>query len=178
MPQRTSTNWWLLLLTGIIFITLSIKIMLHPIESIVGLAFFIGWASLISGVFQVGFSLSAKGIHRNWQWRFFNGIINIIFGIIFLTHPTLTAQILPIILGFYMTFIGISTIFNGIREKNSKLPGGWFDMLLGLIILAGGLWISYNPAIGAMMLSWLLTMMFMCYGIYFIIGSLILSKVK
>ncbi len=153
MATRTKTNWWLLLLTGIIFLVLSVKIMMHPVESIVGLAFFIGWASLMSGVFQVGFSLSAKGIHNNWQWRLFNGVINIIFGIIFLTHPLLTAQILPTIFGFYMTFIGVSTFFNGIRERNSKLPGGWFDMLLGIFITISGLWISYNPAIGAAMLS-------------------------
>ncbi len=178
MATRTKTNWWLLLLTGIIFLVLSVKIMMHPVESIVGLAFFIGWASLISGVFQVGFSLSAKGIHNNWQWRLFNGVINIIFGIIFLTHPLLTAQILPTIFGFYMTFIGVSTFFNGIRERNSKLPGGWFDMLLGIFITISGLWISYNPAIGAAMLSWLLTLTFMCYGVYFVIGSIIISRVK
>lgn len=178
MTKRISTNWWLLLLTGIIFLVLSVKIMLHPVESIIGLAFFIGWACLISGIFQVGFSLSAKGILSNWQWRLFNGIINIVFGIIFLSHPALTAQALPFIFGFWMIFIGISTFFVGIREQKGNLPGGWFDMLLGLMITIGGLWISYNPAMEAVMLSWMLSMGFMFYGIYFVIASLMLSRKK
>lgn len=178
MKTRTNTNWWLLLLTGIIFLILSVKIISHPVESIIELAYFIGWACLISGVFQIGFSLSAKGIHRNWQWRLFNGIVNIIFGIIFLSHPALTAEALPFIFGFWMTFIGIATFFTGIREKNSNLPGGWFDMFIGLIIAIGGVWISYNPTAEAAMLTWVISLWFIIYGVYFVIGSLMLSRKK
>ncbi len=178
MTKSIRTNWWLLLLTGIIFIILSIKIMNHPIESILGLAFFIGWACLISGIFQIGFSLSVKSIHSNWTWRFFNGLINIIFGVIFLSHPQLTAQALPFIFGFWMVFIGASTFFIGIREQNVQIPGGWFDMLLGVIIAGGGIYITFNPLMGAAMLSWFLTLGFMFYGFYFVVAALIFSRVK
>ncbi len=151
---------------------------MHPSESILGLSFFIGWACLISGIFQVGFSLSAKGIHSNWQWRFFNAVINIIFGIIFLSHPSLTAQMLPIIFGFWMIFVGAATFFNGIRERSSNLPIGWFDMVLGLLIAGGGIWMSYNPVLEAAMLTWMLSMLFMVYGFYFVVGSIQLSRIK
>jgi len=178
MKNRVKTNWWLLLLTGIVFTVLSFKIMTHPAESIIGLAFFIGWACTFSGIFQIGFSLSAKGIHSNWKWRLFNGIINIIFGLIFLSHPGLTAKALPFIFGFWMVFVGIATFFTGIKEKTNKVQGGWFDMLLGIFITVGGIWVSYNPGIEAAMLIWILALWFMMYGLYFIIGSLILSKVR
>jgi uncharacterized membrane protein HdeD (DUF308 family) len=152
--------------------------MLHTVESILGLAFFIGWASLISGIFQVGFAISVKGVHNNWNLRLFNGIINILFGLIFLTHPALTAKALPFVFGFWMIFIGISTFFTGIRESNNNMPGGWFDMLLGLIITIGGIWISYNPMMEAAMLSWLLSLGFMFYGFYFVVVSLMISRIK
>ena len=51
MTKSIKTNWWLLLLAGIIFLILAVKVMMHPAGSIIGLAFFIGWASLIAGVF-------------------------------------------------------------------------------------------------------------------------------
>lgn len=178
VSKRIKTNWWLLLLTGLIFIILSIKIMNHPAESILGLALFIGWACLISGIFQLGFSLSAKGVYTNWQWRLFSGIINIIFGVIFLTHPSLTAQALPFIFGFWMIFVGVSTFFTGIKESNSNIPGGWLDMILGLLITIGGIYISYDPTMEAAMLTWLLSLWFMFYGVYFTVGSLMISKVK
>ncbi len=178
MTKTIQTNWWLLLLTGIIFLVLSVKIMMHPVESIVGLAFFIGWASLISGIFQVGFAFSVKTIVKNWSWRFFSGIINILFGIIFLSHPALTARALPFVLGFWIIFIGVSTFFVGLREQNNNTSGGWFDMLLGLIITVAGIWISYNPLMEAAMLSWLLTLGFIFYGLYFIGVSIMLSRLK
>lgn len=178
MTKSIRTNWWLLLLTGIIFVILSIKIILHPVESIVGLAIFIGWASLISGILQVSFAISGRSLYPDWNLRLFNGIINLLFGLIFLTHPALTARALPFVFGFWMIFIGISTFFVGIRENSNNIPGSWFDMLLGLIITIGGIWISYNPLMEAAMLSWLLSLAFMFYGFYFVVVSLMLSRFR
>ena len=178
MANRFKTNWWLLLLVGIIFIILSVKIMNHPVESIVGLAFFIGWASLISGVFQFGFAISAKTVINNWGWRMFSGIINIFVGIIFLTHPALTAQILPFFVGFWMIFAGVSTFFLGIKEQNVNVAGGWFDIIMGILLTAAGFYIGYHPAAEAAMLVWLISLAMMVYGIYFIVISIQLSKLK
>ena len=178
MNERIKTNWWSLFIIGIIFLVLSVKIMTHPVASILGLAVFIGWACLISGVLQIGYSLSSKDAGSNRKWRLFNGVINLVFGIIFLSHPTLTAQALPFIFGFWMIFIGITTFFHGIKETDFNVSGGWFDMLLGVIITIGGIWISYNPAMEAILLTWLLSLVFMFYGFYFVVGSVMLARLK
>ena len=178
MTQKIRTNWWLLLIVGIIFFILSIKVMYHPAKSILGLAFFIGWASLISGIFQIIFSVSVKNIMRNWAWRLFSGVVNVIIGVIFLSHPAMTAEILPYFFGFWMIFIGIATFFNGIRESNSNVPGGWFEMILGVIIFIGGMSISYYPGLQAEMLIWFMSFSLMFYGLYFIILSLQISKMR
>ena len=176
MTKSTRSNWWLLLLAGIIFLILAYKVMIHPAESIVGLAYFIGWAALIAGIFQVGFSVSSKHIVQNWAWRMFSGIINIVIGIIFLSHPAVTAQILPFFFGLWMIFVGISVFFNSFREQNLNISGGWFDMLLGIILFIGGLWISFHPAEEAAMVVWLITLTLLFYGIYFIVIALQFSK--
>lgn len=178
MGKGIRTNWWLLLLVGIIFIILSVKIMNHPAESIVGIAIFIGWASLISGVFQFGFAISAKHIINNWGWRMFSGIINIFVGGIFLTHPAITAEILPFFVGFWMIFAGVSTFFLGIREQNVNVTGGWFDIIMGTLLTVGGFYIGYHPVAEAAMLIWLISFAMMFYGIYFVIISLKISKLK
>jgi len=178
MEKSIKTNWWILLIVGILFLILSVKVMMHPVGSFVGLAFFIGWASLIAGIFQVGYAVSVKAIMKNWPWRMFSGVINIVIGVIFLSHPAMTAKMLPFLFGFWMIFIGITTFFNGIREQNSNVPGGWFEMLLGVLIFIGGLSISYYPAQEAAMLIWFIAFTLMFYGIYFVIISIQLSKVK
>lgn len=178
MTKKLRTNWWLLLIVGIIFLALAYKVMTHPTESIIGLALFIGWASFIAGIFQVIFSLSSKNIIKNWTWRMFSGIINIVVGIVFLTHPVLTSEILPLFFGFWMVFVGISTFFNGVSEQSRKITGSWFDKLLGLIIFLGGILISYYPTQEASMLIWIITIILLFYGLYFIVVSLQLSKTK
>ncbi len=178
MGSRIKTNWWLLLLVGIIFIILSVKVMMHPVESIVGLAFFIGWASLISGVFQFGFAISSRAVINNWGLRMLSAIINIIIGLIFLTHPALTAVILPFLVGLWIIFTGISTIFLGIRLQSVNVAGGWFDIIIGILLTAGGVFIGYYPAAEAAMLVWLISLAMMVYGIYFVVISLQLSKLK
>jgi len=178
MGQSLKTNWWILLFIGVLFLVLSVKVMIHPAASILELAFFIGWTSLIAGVFQTGFAFSTKRIIKNWTWRLFSGLVNIIIGIIFLSHPAMTAKMLPIFFGFWMIFIGISTFFNGIREQNSNLPGGWFEMLLGALIFIGGMSITYYPTQEASMLIWFISFSLMFYGIYFVVISLQLSRMK
>ncbi|MFK5857496.1 MAG: DUF308 domain-containing protein [Bacteroidota bacterium] len=178
MVKSVKTNWWLLLIVGIIFIILSVKVMMHPEKSLIGLAFIIGWASLMAGIFQIGFAISTKSIMKNWTWRLFSGLINVVIGVIFLSHPAVTAKVLPFIFGFWMIFIGITTFFAGIREQNSNVPGGWFEMLLGVIIFIGGMSITYNPAEEASMLIWFVSFSLMFYGIYLSILSLQLSRMK
>ncbi len=178
MDKRIKTNWWLLFIVGVIFLILAFKVISHPAGAILDLAFFIGWAALISGVFQVIFSISVKAVMQNWAWRLVNGIFNIVIGILFLSHPAMSAEMLPFLFGFWMIFIGIITFFSGIREQNSNIPGGWFEMLLGVIIFIGGVSISYYPAQEAPMLLWFISFTLFFYGIYFIIISLKISKIK
>ncbi len=178
MEKSIKGSWWILLVVGILFLILSVKVMMHPAESIVDLAFFIGWASLIAGIFQVGFSISTKKILTGWAWQMFSGVVNIVIGVIFLSHPAMTAKMLPFFFGFWMIFVGISSFFNGIREQNNGLQKGWFDMILGALIFIGGMYITYNPAQEASMLIWFISFSLMFYGIYFVVTSLQLSKRK
>jgi uncharacterized membrane protein HdeD (DUF308 family) len=77
-----------------------------------------------------------------------------------------------------MIFVGISVFFNSFREQNLNISGGWFDMLLGIILFIGGLWISFHPAEEAAMVVWLITLTLLFYGIYFIVIALQFSKRK
>jgi len=77
-----------------------------------------------------------------------------------------------------MIFVGISTFFNGVSAQSRKITGGWFDKLLGVIIFLGGIWISYYPAQEAAMLVWIITLILIFYGAYFIVVALQLSKTK
>lgn len=168
MIKKKGTNWWLLLAVGIVFVLLAFKVFMHPAASILGLAFFIGWAALIGGVLEIGFALSIRNRYTNWSWKMVGGIIDLIIGIIFLSHPAVTAEILPFFVGFWMIFMGVMNIFGGFDGQKSN----WFQTFVGFLLVIGGFSISYNPTGEAAMLIWIIGFTLIFYGFSFIYVSM------
>ncbi len=76
---------------------------------------------------------------RLWWMELLRGVVNIIFGIILITHTTFTLHLLVYALGFYLLIDGTLDIFRiatGKRETQRKLTNylfGIISILLGLI---------------------------------------------
>jgi uncharacterized membrane protein HdeD (DUF308 family) len=76
---------------------------------------------------------------RLWWMEVIRGVVNIIFGIILIIHPTFTLRILFFILGIYLILDGALDILrtaNGKRATQHKLTNylfGIMSILLGLI---------------------------------------------
>ncbi len=174
MNKKKNTTWWLLLAAGIIFILLAFKVFSHPATSIVGLAIFLGWAALVSGILEITYALLARGVYSNWAWKIFGGLIDLFIGIIFLTHPAITAEILPFFVGFWMIFMGVMNIFGGVDGKKSSS----FQAFLGILLVIGGFWISYNPMGEAALLVWIIGVTLMFYGISFVYIGLKMASLK
>ncbi|TNF42876.1 MAG: hypothetical protein EP311_04425, partial [Cytophagales bacterium] len=92
--KDTLKNWWVLLIKGIILILLSFYIFQHPVEALVGLALYIGIATLMTGFLLIFTSLSGPK-DQNWGWRLAWGIMDVIFGYILIATPGITAAVLP-----------------------------------------------------------------------------------
>jgi len=81
----------------------------------------------------------------NRGWHLFTGIIDIILGIILMSHLAASLIILRIIMGFYFLFKGITLLTFRRHTQNQ-----WWPLIGGLIVLlfVGLIW--FNPAFGAM----------------------------
>jgi uncharacterized membrane protein HdeD (DUF308 family) len=174
MAKKKNSNWWLLLAVGIVFILLSFKVFVHPAASLLGLAIFLGWAALIGGAIEIGFALSVKNLYTNWAWKMVGGIIDFIIGIIFLSHPAMTAEILPFFVGFWMIFMGVMNIFSGLDGRSNSA----FQMFIGFLLVIGGFWISYNPTGEAALLIWIIGVTLLFYGFSFVYVALRLISSK
>jgi len=174
MTKKKPVNWWLLLAVGVVFILLAFKVFMHPTASILGLAVFLGWAAVIGGVMEISFALSVRNMLPNWSWKLVGGVIDLIIGIIFLSHPHMTAEILPFFVGFWMIFTGIMDIFGGLEGKSHSM----FQMFIGFLLVIGGFWISYNPTGEAALLVWIIGVTLLFYGFSFVYMSLRMISAK
>ena len=111
---------------------------------------------------QTGGSTGSSSI-KDWPgWDYAPGIAFVTLGILALFYAPYASLATSIyfgatfcVAGGFMTAGGLATINRG---------AGWLALLLGLLSLATGVLILYNPTAGAASLAWVL-------GIYFIIGG-------
>ena len=70
--QERLKNWWLLLLSGILFVLLGFYIFSQPLASYLALSLFFATAFLVSGIFEVAYAFSSKQYDAGWGWALWN----------------------------------------------------------------------------------------------------------
>jgi uncharacterized membrane protein HdeD (DUF308 family) len=97
-------------------------------------------------------------------WDYLPGIAFLAIGILALFEPPYASLGASIYLGAMLCVAGGFMTVGGIANLNRG--AGWLALLLGLLGLATGAIVLYNPTAGAVSLAWVL-------GIYFIIGGVL-----
>ena len=101
---------------------------------------------------------------KDWSgWDYVPGIAFIVVGILALLEPPLASLAAGVYLGAMLCVAGAFMLAGGLANIDHR--GGWLASLLGLLSLAAGLLIFYNPVAGAVSLVWVM-------GAWFIVGGI------
>lgn len=171
--KKTVRNWWLLSISGTLFILLGIWVSNTPATSFLALIFLFQLSFLFAGTSEIIYALSNRKAVDNWGWILGGGILNVLFALILVAHPGLSAAVLPIYVGFILLFhsmIGISWAVDMKRWNLSSWRWTMFTAILGIIFssimilnpLFGSLAIVYYTAITLML--WGLVQIFLSIG--------------
>lgn len=169
-------NWWIFLLMGIILLVLGIYIFGHPIDALVSLALYIGISLLVTGIFQVALSLSTRKTSENWGWRLAMGIIDILFALVLLSSPGITAAVLPFVVGFWTMVFGTMMIADAFQVKKSGESVWWLGVLGGILTILLGYFIASNLMAGTITITFWMGFGFLVAGIINISKSFRLKK--
>lgn len=146
--KHSVNQWWLSLVSGIIFLIIGIWVLAAPIASYLALTtlFIVGFG--LVGIFGVFYALNNRKRLDHWGWSLMSGLIDLFIAILLITSPELSIRILPIYVGFVLLFrsimgIGFSTHlhFIGVRSWGLVL----FLSILGIIFSFLMIW---NPVFG------------------------------
>lgn len=170
--------WWVFLLKGLILAVLGIYIFGHPISALVGLALYIGISLLLTGVFQVALSLGTRKISENWGWRLAMGIIDVVFALVLLSNPGITAAVLPFIVGFWTMVYGAMMIADAFQVKKSGESLWWLGLAGGILTLLFGYFIANNLLAGAIAITFWMGLGFLVAGIVTVSISFRLKKLS
>ena len=101
---------------------------------------------------------------KDWSgWDYVPGIAFLVVGILALAEPPLASLAASVYLGAMLCVAGAFMLAGGIAEIGHG--GGRLSILLGILSVAVGLLVLYNPVAGAISLTWVM-------GAWFIVGGI------
>ncbi len=178
MISNLLKNWWILLIKGIILIVLSFLVFSKPAEAILTLAILIGIGFLAAGIVQTIATLAFRKEIENWGWKLAEGLFDLLFGILLLAKPELTASLMIFMLGFWLMFYAITVLISSFQFKEAGVKNWWTGLIWGILAMIFSFLIIINPFTGAMTIVWLLGLSFLLAGIFNIVMAFFMKSAK
>lgn len=171
--------WWLLLLLGLVFIFSGFWVLTNPVEGYVALSIVFGVLMFVSGLTELIFTMVNKDNMQNWGWQLMGALFDFLIGLILVSFPKLTMQVIPFLVAFFFMFKGFGEMSLAIdlKGKGGDVSWGWL-MIFGVIAVALGLLILYRPQIGGLTVVFYTGVAFTMVGVYKVLLGLKLRKVK
>ena len=139
--------WWSFSIVGLILVVVGIIMMFNPTISYIFLSSIIGIVIFVSGVSNLALSTNSHHIITSKMWIFISGIVEILLGFILIFSLTISATILPLLIGIWILFKGINMI--GISDDMNimEIPGYGWTLLMGVMTIICAFIVLSQPLI-------------------------------
>ena len=174
--RKTIKNWYLPLLSGIIFVLMGIWTFMNPAEAYVALAFLFSISFIVSGLFESLFSITNRDVMDNWGWHLVVGILTLVVGFIMLIRPEISMATLPFYIGFVVLFRSMGAIGIAIDLRNYGVKSWGNTLLIGVLGLLLGFILLWNPAFAGLTAVMLTALALIISGLFNIMISRRLKK--
>ena len=167
MPLILQTNWWTLVLRGVVAILLAVVTFAIPGVTIAFLVTVFGIYALIDGALAIFSTIRAVQGHRRWGAFLAEGIIGILFGLYAVLLPVAAAAIFVTIIALWAILTGIAELFAAIRLRR-HLQGELLLITIGILSILFGVFLLARPIAGAIFLVYVLAGYGLIFGILLI----------
>ncbi|WP_452229153.1 HdeD family acid-resistance protein [Lacinutrix sp. MEBiC02404] len=164
--QAAVKNWWISLLLGILYIIAGVWVFQTPLASYVSLSIVFSIFIFASGISQIVFSISNKNDIQGWGWYLAGGILDLIIGILLISHPLMTMAILPFYIGFWLLFQGFMAIGLSFQFKSAGIPSWGWLLFLGILTLLFSFLLLANPVFAGLSIVYMTGMAFVTAGLF------------
>lgn len=171
-------HWYLLFIVGLLFILLGIWVLFTPLESYLALATMFSLSFLIAGIFEILFAFSNRDELDGWGWTLTMGIINLLVGLLLITHPSISITTLPFFVGFTVLFRSVHAISFAFDLKSYQ-DSDWGNLLIiGVLGIIFSFILIWNPVFAGLSLVVWTGLAFIVTGASAVFFSLRLRRIK
>jgi uncharacterized membrane protein HdeD (DUF308 family) len=144
--------WWVLLVTGILWIFLGLYVLQAHVDSAVLVGYLAAFWLLFAGIAEFVQLATFAG------WRWLHGIIGVLFvlgGIACLTSPFQTFMVLAALIGFFLVLKGTVDFVIGLILRH-EVELWWMQLIGGILQIILGIWaMGYPGRSAALLLIWI-----------------------
>jgi uncharacterized membrane protein HdeD (DUF308 family) len=160
-------SWWSLALRGLVAVIFGLAALFWPGLVLEVLILFFGAYALVDGIFALvaAFRSTGRGMRR--PLLLIEGVLGILFGILALFWPGLTALALLYIIAFWAILSGIARIVMAIMLRR-EIENEWSIALSGVLSVILGIVLILLPGAGLLAYTWLIGILALAVGIVLI----------
>lgn len=118
--RNSNSQWWVLLLEGIIGVVAGILAFVYPGMTALALLYFIAVWAILTGIMEVIAAIRLRKEIDNEWWLILGGVLSIIFGLLLIIFPGSGALGLLWVIAAYSIIFGIMFIILGFRLRGAR----------------------------------------------------------
>jgi uncharacterized membrane protein HdeD (DUF308 family) len=169
MSALLAQNWWAIALRGVFAIIFGIIALLMPGAAMLALVLLFAAYLLVDGIFAIIAGVRAARSQERWGWLIFEGIVDLVTGVIAVLWPLVTIVAFVFLMGAWAIVTGALLLAASYRLN---IPHGrWLMALAGAISVIWGVLLIIWPLIGALVLTWWMA----AYALIFGVAMLVLA---
>ena len=167
MRLALATNWWSLVIRGILGIIVGVISFAWPAITLAALVFLFGAYALFDGVVNIVGAVHAMERHERWGAMVLEGIVGIAAAVVTVAWPPVTAIALVYIVAAWAVVTGALKIAAAIRLRR-YVAGEWLLVLSGVFSLLLGFLLAASPLTGALILALWVGAYWFVFGVLFV----------
>lgn len=143
--------WWVLLVTGILWILIGMFVLQAHYESAVAIGYFVGFWLFFAAAAEFVEAATVEG----WTWlHILFGVLFVIGGVAALISPWQTFTVLAALIGFFLVIKGTFDFVIALAVRH-EVDLWWMTLIAGIIQIALGVWaIGYPGRSAALLIVW------------------------
>lgn len=168
MVRSLAQNWWLIVLRGVLAILFGLAAFVWPGITLLTLIVMFGVYAIVDGAMAIGAGLSRAKDSQRWWTFLVEGLLGIAAGVVALIWPGLATLVLLYMIASWAIITGVLEIAAAIRLRN-EITNEWMLALGGLISVALGLLLFFQPAAGSLAIIWTIAAYALIFGVLLVI---------
>ena len=170
MQKFFTGTWWILLVRGILAVLFGIFALSNTTATVIVLFWIFILYAVADGVFTIVMAILHRHDSNKWWGGLVYGVLSILFGLIALIWPEITALVVLYIIAARAIIGGFFEL--GLALKVGRdVKGEWILVVTSILSIAFGVWMFVQPLIGGRALMWVIGLYALAIGIMLFLQS-------